>query len=333
MSEDETPIQPRPIWSGVIAFGLVSLPVSLFSANRGQRVALKMVDTQGTPLKRYYFCEREKKPLTRDEIVRGYAVGRDRYLIVKDRELESLAPKKSQEIDLRRFVSLSDINPVYFQRAYFLVPDEGTNKAYRLLAKSMEEAGRAGIATFVMRGKEYLVSIIAERGILRAETLRFVDEVRSPADVGLPELEKPANADKSAFERTLKKMTRKRLDRTALSDQHIERLRKYVSKKLKNHEDVIKADEQPDVEEDEESNVIDIMQVLKERLAGQPEQGRGDKPSAKRRAKPGQSAKKKAADKLNELTKAELYQRAIDEHIEGRSKLSKQQLVAALRQK
>lgn len=114
--------------------------------------------------------------------MRGYEVEKDRFILVDDEELVALAPEKSQEIDLKRFVELSEIDPVYFERAYFLAPDRDAVKAYRLLARTMEEAGRAGIATFVMRGKEYLVAIIAEQGFLRAETLRFHDELRIPGD-------------------------------------------------------------------------------------------------------------------------------------------------------
>src|SRR5512143_3185211 len=177
--------QPHAFWSGIIAFGLVSLPVSLFPAHSG-KVALKMVDAKGTLLRRQYFCGNDHRPLERDDIVRSYEIEKYHYVVVEDEELEALEPKKSREIDLKRFVPLSSINPVYFERAYFLVPDGDTTKAYRLLAKSMEDEQRAGIATFVMHGRDYLMAIIAEGGILRAETLRFHDELRTPEQIGLP---------------------------------------------------------------------------------------------------------------------------------------------------
>src|SRR5690606_13147407 len=96
--------QPRPFWSGIIVFGLVSLPVSLFPANRGKSLSLNMVDEEGNPLRRQYFCEKEDKALTRDDIVRGYPVDKDQFVIVEDEELEALAPEKTREIDLGRFV-------------------------------------------------------------------------------------------------------------------------------------------------------------------------------------------------------------------------------------
>jgi DNA end-binding protein Ku len=170
--------QPRSFWSGTIAFGLVSIPVSLFVANRRGGIPLRMVDADGTPLSRRYFCSKDEEPLDRNAIVRGYEVEPGHFITVTDEELAALAPEKSREIDLKRFVPLRQIDPIYFERAYFLAPERGATKAYRLLARAMEDAGRAGIATFVMRDKEYLVAIIGEGGLLRAELLRFRDDPR-----------------------------------------------------------------------------------------------------------------------------------------------------------
>ncbi len=261
--EDE---QPHAFWSGIIAFGLVSLPVSLFPAHSG-KLALKMVDANGNLLKREFYCEHDNRALERDDIVRSYEIEKYHYVVVEDEELEALEPKRSREIDLKRFVPLSSINPVYFERAYYLVPDGDTTKAYRLLAKSMEDEQRAGIATFVMHGKDYLVAIIAEGGILRAETLRFHDEVRTPDQVGLP-ARQPAN--KKLVERmraAIRKSTHKQFDSELLSDQQTKTLMQRIEKKLKSGTDVLKAPEEPEAAE-AGSNVIDLMQVLKERLQG-----------------------------------------------------------------
>lgn len=258
--------QPHPFWSGIVAFGLVSLPVSLFPAHSG-KVALKMVDAKGALLRRQFFCDHDNRPLERDDIVRGYELEKYHYVVVEDEELEALEPKKSREIDLKRFVPLGSINPIYFERAYFLVPDSDTTKAYRLLAKSMEDKQRAGIATFVMHGKDYLVAIIAEGGILRAETLRFHDELRTPEGIGLPERQ-PADKKTTEQMRTaIKKLMRKQLDLKQLSDQHTRNLMQHIEMKLKSGTDVLKAPEEPAPDE-AASNVIDLMQVLKERLLG-----------------------------------------------------------------
>lgn len=275
--EEQEEEQPRAFWSGIIAFGLVSLPVSLFPAHRG-KVALKMVDANGALLRRQYFCEHDKRPLEPDDVVRSYEIEKYHYVVVEDEELEALEPKRSREIDLKRFVPLSSINPVYFERAYFLVPDGDTTKAYRLLAKSMEDEHKAGIATFVMHGRDYLVAIIAEGGILRAETLRFHDELRTPEQVGLPQRQ---HADKKAVEQmrsAIKKLMHKRFEPDLLSDPQAALLTQRIEAKLKSGADVLKVPEEPEAAE-AAGNVIDLMQVLKERL-----QGRQPQPSKPARA-------------------------------------------------
>jgi DNA end-binding protein Ku len=267
MAETERVATPHPIWSGIIAFGLVSIPVSLFPANASGGFSLHLVDKDGTPLRRQYFCEREDIPLEDDEIVRGYEVAANSYVVVEDQELDSLAPEKSQEIDLSRFVAMAEINPVYFERGYFLVPDKGATKAYRLLAKSMEDEQRAGIATFVMRGKEYLVAIVAQHGILRAETMRFNDEVRTPNEIGLPERVDADSELVDAFRKSIEKHTQKALNRDDLNDIHNDKLREYAEEKYRSGRDVI-APTSDEAAEDKEGNVVDLMRVLEQRLQG-----------------------------------------------------------------
>lgn len=321
--EEKKVYRPRPFWSGTIAFGLVSIPVSLFLANRSKSLALRMVDQDGTPLSRRYFCPREEKMITRDELVRGYEIEKERFVIVKDEELESLAPEKSQEIDLKRFVGLAEVDPVYFERAYFLMPDKGAIKAYRLLANCMEESERAGIATFVMRDKEYLLAIIAEKGILRAETLRFHDELRSPADIGLPDMEKMKAAEVRKLEKTIKKLSAETFKRKELSDRNTRRVLDRVQEKLEAGEDVVALSEVDDDEEEsgQGAEVVDLMQVLKESL--QQRSSAGGKPVRKR------AGSRKT--ELNERSRAELYERAQELDIAGRSRMSKKELLRAIK--
>lgn len=322
--EDAEAVQPRPFWSGIVAFGLVSLPVSLFPANRGKAFHLKMVDDSGTPLKRRYFCEKEGKALERDDIVRGYEIEKDQFVVVEDDELDALAPEKSREIDLKRFVSLEEINPIYFERAYFLVPDGGATKAYRLLAKSMEDEQRAGIATFVMRGKEYLVAIIAERGILRAETLRFHDEVRSPDMIGLPERKSADKETVKHMQQAMEQLKADKLEREQLADRQTQRVLKRIEEKLEAGTDVVAAPDEVTDEYEEESNVIDLMQVLKDRLQGRQPTASAQPPAEKRQARDNEEA-------LDKHSKSELYELAQALDIAGRSNMSKQQLVDAIR--
>lgn len=318
---EEEQEQPHAFWSGIIAFGLVSLPVSLFPAYRGNALPLHMVDAQGTLLKRQYFCGKDNEPLEREEIVRGYEIEPNRYVVVEDEELEALEPGKSREIDLKRFVPLSAINPIYFERAYFLVPDGDTTRAYRLLAKSMEDKHRAGIASFVMRGREYLVAIIAEGGILRAETLRFHDELRLPDGIGLPQRQ---HAEKKSVERmrtAIRKSTHKQLDREQLSDPQAKDLMRRIEMKLKSGKDVLPAPEEPEPAEPE-SNVIDLMQVLKERLQGR------QSPLANATDKGRDS--KRGRGELEKSSKQELYDQAQKLNIHGRSKMTRQELIEAI---
>lgn len=318
-AQDEEDTGPRPFWSGTIAFGLVSLPVSLFPANRGRAFSLRMVDEDGTPLARRYFCEQDGKELSRDEIVRGYEVADGEWVLVEDEELDSLAPEKSREIDLRRFVRLAEVDPMYFERGYFLVPDDGATKAYRLLAKALEDEGRAGIASFVMRGKEYLCAIVAADGILRAVTLRFEEELRTPEDVGLPAPAKVGAARLRPLLAAMKKQHRATLPREALADAYVKRALRHVEKKLASGRDVVRLPEEAAEELAQDSTVIDLMQVLKERL-----QGSGK--TRERRV----AARAERRESLEELSRDELYQRAQAADIPGRSRMSKQQLAHAL---
>ena len=280
----------RSFWTGAITFGLVNVPVALFPANRGRSVSLRMVAQDGHALERHYVCSKDDKQLDWDDIVRGYEVTKGKFVVVSDEELEAIEPRKSREIDLQRFVDLEEIDPVYFVRAYFLAPAGGTTKAYRLLAEVMEKTGRAGIATFVMRAKEYVVAIIAENGILRAQTLRFYDEVRTPDDVGLPKKSKVSSAAVSKFAREIASHSGK-VNFREFFDQYAERLEDLAKKKQKRGEDVVKAPAEAAAPESEEGGeVIDILEVLKRSLGGT-----GAKKPARRA--PRRAAAKKTAKK------------------------------------
>jgi DNA end-binding protein Ku len=290
----------RSFWTGTITFGLVTVPVTLFAANRPRGVALKMTDEEGTPIARRYVCSKDGEDLTADDIVRGYEIEKGKFVVVTDDELEAIEPRKSREIDLRLFVDEKDIDPVYFERAYYLVPSGGTNKAYRLLAEVMERTKRAGIASFVMRAKEYLVAILAENGILRAETLRFHDEIRQPSDIGLPDVTKPKPATVKKFEEAIGRRGGK-VDFNEFLDAQGERLEKLVEKKRKAGEGLVKAPIQEFREEGGE--VVDLLAVLTRSLQGKGEPGR--KPAKKAAAsKKKTTTKKKATAKKAPAKKA-----------------------------
>ena len=269
MPDDQKELRARAFWSGTITFGLVSIPVNLFPGTRSQRAALRMLADDGTPLQRRFFCEKQNREVDRDEIVRGYETAKGKYIVITDDELEALEPKKSRDIDMRRFVPAEDIDPLFFERTYYLAPAGESTKAYRLLAETMESTKRAGIATFVMRGKEYLVAITAEDGLLRADTLRFADEIRSPKAVGLPAVPSVKPADVARMRKVIKANSSAKLAEKELADEYSERIRKLAAKKERKDEDVyeLPADFEDEGEGDEDDvQVIDLVEVLKRSL-------------------------------------------------------------------
>lgn len=312
---DQEQQSTRPFWSGTITFGLVSIPVSLFPANRQARVSLRMLSPEGKPLARRYYAPATGHELGEDDMLRGYEIERDKYVVVTDEELERLAPEKSRDIDLQRFVEADKIPPMYFERSYFLTPAGGSSKAYRLLAAIMEQTKRAGIATFIMRGKEYLVAILAENGILRAETLRFSDEIRSPEDVGLPAGEADA-AHTRRFAAAIEKLSEKTLAMDELKDDSGERLLALAKRKESQHKDVVRA---PGAVKHEK--VIDILSVLKQSLTQAKSQREGE----------AQTKPKSDGDAgLKSKSRAELYEKAKSLDIPGRSAMSKDELIEAI---
>jgi DNA end-binding protein Ku len=222
-----------------------------------------MIGPDGQPLSRKYYAEKTGRDLDADEMVRGYELDNGKFVTVSDEELERLAPEKTRDIDLKRFVREDAIPPVYFERGYFLTPAGNSEKAYRLLAEAMKERGDVGVATFVMRGKERPVAIFSDNGILRAETMRFPDEVRSFKQVGLPEKKKVSTAAVRKFETLIKKKTKRAFSPD--KDEETERLLKLVKKKQAKASNVV---ELKDYQRQGEDNVVDLVQVLKRSLSG-----------------------------------------------------------------
>ena len=273
---------PHAIWSGTISFGLVSIPVQLFPVSQGTSDSLRMLAKDGTPLQRRYYnpnSNSQDRDIHPEHIVRGYELDDGTYITVSDEELESLEPKKSHVIELKQFVPRDQISPAYYERAYVLTPGGESTKAYHLLAKAMEDTDRIGIATFVMRDKEYLVAILSEGGVLRAETLRFHDELRTPAEVGLPE--KP-QLDKSLvekFEHAIQKNSTRQLSQAELEDDRAEQLRELAEQKRKRGVDLVEMpDSEPisdEVDADEESEVS-LLEAIRQSLRG--EDGQSEEP-------------------------------------------------------
>ena len=179
-------LMARAIWSGAISFGLVSIPIRLYSAIEQKDVRFREFDEKtGKRIRHKRVAEGSNKEVDYDNVAKGYEVAKDRYVVLSKEELEAADPDKTRTIDIDDFVDLAEIDPLYFEKTYYLGPqkDVGSKRAYALLFKALEDTGLVGISTFVMRSKEYLATIRPSNGILVLDTMYFADEVRDPKDV------------------------------------------------------------------------------------------------------------------------------------------------------
>ncbi|MDH3301712.1 MAG: Ku protein [Acidimicrobiia bacterium] len=181
---------PRAIWSGAISFGLVSVPVKLYTAVSRKNVRFNQIDAKTNSRVKQKRVNAEGDEVPYEQIVKGYEISKDSYVIVTEDELAALSPKASRMIDITDFVLEEQIDPVFYDAAYFLVPDELARKSYTLLSQAMEDSGRVAIATFVMRTKQYLVAIRPTDGRLMMSTMVYADELVSSEEIpGLEELD------------------------------------------------------------------------------------------------------------------------------------------------
>ncbi len=186
---------PRTIWKGSLSFGLVNVPIGVYPATQDKSIHFNQFERDTTDRIRYKKVnERTGKEVEGSNIVKGVDLGGGEYVILSDEELASAEPQRSRYIEITDFVSLDDIDPVYYNTTYYLAPEgEAAGKAYSLLRQAMQESGKVAIATFVMRNKEYLVAIRPEADVLALETMYFHDEVRSPSNE-LPNLPRTQEA-------------------------------------------------------------------------------------------------------------------------------------------
>jgi DNA end-binding protein Ku len=261
----------RPSWSGTISFGLVSIPVNLFTAIRARQTALHLVDESGHALGRRYHCSKDGKELDQDDLVRGYETDEGTTVTITDAELDSVAPELSADIEMRSFVPLTQIPPMYFQRPYFLAPAGKSAKAYHLLAATMQQTGRIGIGSFVMRGHEHLVAIVADNGVLRAATLRYADEIRTPKSIGLPKPGRPPAKRVNEFGKAIDALTHDELSAKELQDSEAAALHDLARAKHEAGKDVIHPAADLESEDAEGhtggAQIIDLMAVLRKSLS------------------------------------------------------------------
>jgi len=176
---------PRAIWTGAISFGLVHVPVRLVTAVREEKIDFHMLE-QGTGQRIHYVTVNDDgDEVERDDIVKGYEIAPDEYVVVEPEELDELAPEKSETIEIEEFVELGEIDPVYYDCPYYLLPDEGARKPYRLLMAAMAESGRVGIARFVMHQREHLTAVRPLNGVLCLVMMRFAEDVQPTEELEL----------------------------------------------------------------------------------------------------------------------------------------------------
>ena len=194
------------IWSGTISFSLVAIPVRLVRAVTPGRISFRMLhSTDYSPLARRMFCPQHETLVSPDEIIRGYEIEPGKYLPITDEELESVSPERSRTIEIVDFIDLDEVDPLYFDRPYYLVPLKGGEKSYQLLAEVMHQTNKAGLAKFVLVEREYLVAIRSTEGALALVTLHYRDEVLS-ADDFVPKQGMSAAGEKNRIKSSVKKM-------------------------------------------------------------------------------------------------------------------------------
>jgi DNA end-binding protein Ku len=200
------PIPVQGIWSGTISFSLVAIPVQLIKAVEPGRVSFRTLHSKDySPLSRRMFCPEEGVLVPPEEIIRGYEIGPGRHLLITDEELESLSPERSRTIEIVEFIDMQEIDPIYYDHPYYLVPAKGGEKAYRLLAEAMRRTNKAGLAKFVLREREYLVAIKSTEGALALITLHYSEEILPDEDVA-PQEEKIDADEKSRLKKSITAM-------------------------------------------------------------------------------------------------------------------------------
>jgi DNA end-binding protein Ku len=285
----------RAIWSGSISFGLLNVPVKLYSAVARRGIALREIrESDGARIRHRRVAEGTDEEVPYEKIIKAYEITKDRYVPLSKDELASLDPKKTRAIEVQDFVEISEIDPIYFDSPYYLGPADGAEKAYSLLAQAMEQSGKVAIARFVFRNKEHLAAIRPGDGVLTLTTMRFADEVVPPDELDdvLPS-EKPKinKREVEMAEQLIDSLTRD-FDPTLYRDEYREELLAMIERKAAG-EDVVAAPQ----EDREPTKAPDLMAALEQSIADVRSKRDGE-PAKRRKPK----AKKAAAKKRSAST-------------------------------
>jgi DNA end-binding protein Ku len=245
----------------MISFGLVSIPVRLFTATSPKSVSFNLLhEKDKSRIQQKIYCPVDDKIVDRSELVRGFEIEKGRYVTFTDEELKSLEAQGDHAIDISEFIPLSEVDPIYFENGYYLGCEPASAKAYRLLSEAMAQASRVALATFTMRGKEHLVLIRPHAKGLMLHTMYYADEIRSADDVdrGLNAEAKPAELELA--KRLIDDLTQKKFDPSKYHDNYRERVIEAAQRKLDGQE----VTEAPT--EERKGKVIDLMSALKASL-------------------------------------------------------------------
>jgi len=252
---------PRSIGSGAISFGLVSIPVKLYVATSSQAPSFHLLHAKcGNRIRQQRVCPVDDEVVEREQLVKGYEFAKDQYVRVTDDELKALEGEASEAIEISEFVPLSKVDPIYFERSYYLGPDKGGEKAYRLLTDTMTQVGKVALAKFVMRGKENLVIVRAAQKGLMMHTMYFANEVRSFDEIPKGESAKITGAETSLAIRLIDELSNDEFEPEKYHDEYSERVLKLVNEKAEGKEITLA---QPVAQR---GQVIDLMAALKESL-------------------------------------------------------------------
>jgi DNA end-binding protein Ku len=248
----------RPIWSGTISFGLVSVPVRMFPATQSKELRFHFLHRKDlTPIAYEKVRRDDREPVDPDEIVRGFEIEKGRYVPLEDEDLDRLDIELTRSIDIYDFVDLDEIDPVFFRKAYYLLPAEGAEKPYRLLVRALEETGKVGIAKVVIRNKQHLAALRPYEDVLLLETMYYADEVRRPesldGELGKTEL----RSAEVEMAKSLVKNLSEPFDPTKYDDTYRKELLDLIRAKAEGQPLPERAAEQ-------HGEVVDLMEALRE---------------------------------------------------------------------